>query len=95
MKKLIALFGFTLIILSPSCKKESLKKALPESTPSTLGEIDIEKLENSTGIQFKILKTEVIGYKPLHKFYWVRLKNKVNNQDIETLVNAIIQESIA
>ena len=98
MKKvgiIIFLISFTAIIFSLSCKKEPLQKTILQTAPLAGVEIDIQKIESLTGIQFKILKMETIGYMPLHKFYWVCLKNKANSQKIEELANSIIKEIIA
>ncbi len=97
MKKVGTIFiliSFTFITFSLSCKKEPEKSILQTAQLSAV-EIDIRKIENLTGIQFKILKTETIGYEPLHRFYWVCLPKKVNSQKVNELFDAIIKEIIA
>ena len=86
--------SFVLIIFSMSCKKFS-ENPLLQKNPLVGVEIDIQKIENLTGVQFKILKMETIGYMPLHKFYWVCLKKKANSQMVEELADSIIKETIA
>ncbi len=98
MKKvgtIFVLISFTFIIFSLSCKKEPSEKPILETAPLAGVEIDMQKIENLTGIQFKILKTETIGYEPLHKFYWVCLPKKVSNQKVKELADSIIREIIA
>ena len=98
MKKVDIIFlliSFTAIIFSLSCKKESSEKDMLQTSPLVEAEIDIQKIENLTGVQFKILKAETIGYMPLHKFYWVCLEEKVDNQKVKELADAIIKETIA
>jgi hypothetical protein len=98
MKKvgiILFLISFNFIIFSISCKKTPseitmLEKAQPQET-----EIDIQKVEKLTGVQFKILKTETIGYIPLNRFYWVCLPNKVPSQKVKELTDSIIKEIIA
>ena len=87
-------FSLTFIIFSISCKKSSENPLLQTAQLAGV-EIDVKKIENLGGVQFKILKTETIGYMPLHKFYWVCLKNKANSQRIEELADSIIKEIIA
>jgi len=87
--------SFTFIIFSLSCKKEPSENPLLQTAQFVGVEIDVQKIENLRGVQFKILKTETIGYMPLHKFYWVCLKKKVNNQRVEELADSIIKETIA
>ena len=97
MKKvgdILFLISFTFIIFSLSCKKEPSEKSMLQTAQLVGIEIDIQKIENLTDVQFKILKTEIIGYIPLHKFYWVCLKKKVNSQRVEELADSIIKEII-
>lgn len=92
----ITLFFFILplILLLPSCKKNPAEGTTLKTPPLVGTEVDVKKIESQTGISFKILKTESIGYTPLHKFYWVCLKDKINKQRLETLAEAIIKETI-
>jgi len=66
-----------------------------QTAPLAGAEIDIQKIENLTDVQFKILKTETIGYMPLNKFYWICLPKKVNSQKVKELADSIIKEIIA
>lgn len=92
---ILLLISLILIILSLPCKKEPEKTVeFLEETWAGL-EIDIQKINTLTGVEFKILKTQTIGYIPLHKFYWVCLKEKENMQKIRELADAIIKETIA
>ena len=98
MKKVgntILLISFTAIIFSLYCEKEPLQKTTLQTAPLVGPEIEIQKIENLTGVQFKILKTETIGYMPLHKFYWVCMKEKGTSQKVEQVADAIIKETIA
>ncbi len=98
MKKvgtIFVLISFTFITLSLSCKKEPEKDTIFKAIQLVGAEIDTQKIINLTGIQFKILKTETVGYLPLHKFYWVCLPKKVNSQKVKELSDAITKEIIA
>jgi len=98
MKKvgtIIVLISFTTIIFCLSCKKAPLEKSMLQTAQLAGIEIDIRKIENLTGVQFNILKTETIGYTPRHKFYWVSLKKKVSGQKVKELADSIIKEIIA
>lgn len=86
---------FIPIIFYSSCKKESSKEATVEIPPLVGAEIDAQNIETLTGVPFKILKTETIGYKPLHKFYWISIQEKVSSQKVEELAHTIIKETIA
>jgi hypothetical protein len=96
MKKvgtILFLISFTFIIFSLSCKKSSEKPMLlAAQLPET--EIDIQKIENLTGVQFKILKTKTVGYMPLHRFYWICLPKRVSSQKVNELADSIIKEII-
>ena len=97
MKKvgtIFVLISFTFITFSLSCNKELEKEAIFKAIQLVGAEIDTQKIENLTGIQFKILKTETIGYDPLHRFYWVCLLKEVNSQKVNELSDAIIKEII-
>ena len=98
MKKvgtILFLISFSAIIFILSCKNEPSEKTSLQTAPLAGAEIDIQKIENFTGVQFKILKTETIGYMPLNKFYWVCMKEKGTSQKVEQVANAIIKETIA
>ena len=88
------LFNFILIISSFSCKSESGKAANIVNLPLPEYEININAIENSTGCFFKVLKSETLGYIPLHKFYWICLREELDNQKVEELANAIIRDTI-
>ncbi len=93
MKKIgitFLLLNCILIIFLSSCKKET--KITNQSL--SVNTIDIHTIENLTGCQFNILKSESLGYIPLHKFYWISLKDEVNNQKLNELAEAIIKETI-
>lgn len=84
------LLNFILIIFLSFCKKET--KVTNQSL--SVNTIDIHTIENLTGCQFNILKSESLGYIPLHKFYWICLKDEVNNQKLNELAEAIIISTI-
>lgn len=87
---ILILFSFNL-----SCKKETLKETYVKAIPIVESEIDVRKIEDLVGVSFKILKIDVVGYMPLHKFYWVCLQKKISNQKVEELAHEIIKEIIA
>jgi len=89
------LICFILIIINPACKKQASNKASPETQLPGSAEVDVTKIENSTGLHFEILKTETHGYKPVHKFFWVCLSKKPDDQKVEALADAIIKEAIS
>lgn len=86
---------FMLIVIGLSCKKEPEKQISLEMSPSIAAEIDIQQIENSTGIQFFILKSQTVGYMPRHRFFWVCVENEINRQKTEELAQAIITETIS
>ena len=98
MKKvgvILSIISFAFIIVSLSCKNESSEKSILETAQFTGIEIDTQKIESLTGVQFKIIKTETLGYEPLHRFYWVCLPKKVSSQKVKELADSIIKEIIA
>ncbi|NIO48647.1 MAG: hypothetical protein GTN73_04300 [Candidatus Aminicenantes bacterium] len=98
MKKgsvIFLIISFTFIIIGLSCKKAPSEKTMLETAQLAGIEVDTQKIASLTGVQFKILKTQTIGYMPLHRFYWVCLKNKVDSQKVKELADAIIKETIA
>ena len=97
MKKIRAAFlfiNFALIIFCSSCGKGVEKEANITNTPVAVDEIDILEIANLTGCQFKIIKSETIGYIPLHKFLWICLEDEVTIQKLHELAEAIIKETI-
>lgn len=95
MKNLIFLLTCIFVILSFSCKKESSKNADLETSLLFQSEVDVKKIENLLGIRFTILKTETHGYKPVHKFCWVCLEEKVDQEKVRELAREIVNSLIA
>lgn len=89
------LICFIIIIINPACKKPASNKASEEIQFPGSAEVDVSKIENSTGLHFEILKTETHGYKTVHKFFWVCLSKKPDDQKVEALADAIIKEAIS
>jgi len=88
------LFSLFLVFFTYSCKQEPSESAALE-TPLIEEEINIQKIEAATGIPFKILKTETVGYTPVHRFYWVCLKEKAAQKKVESIADAIIKNIIS
>lgn len=80
------------LFFSEACKKETAKEVAPALPQTT--EVDVQKIESATGLHFSILKTDAIGYAPLHKFYWVCLYDKQEREKVEMLASQIIKETI-
>ncbi len=95
LKLILVFIILTLVFFSPSCKKEESKKDVTETASVTGIEVDAQKIRKLTGVSFNILKTETIGYTPIHKFYWISIQKRVSNQKVEELADAIIKETIA
>jgi len=89
------LICFILIIINPACKKQASNKTSEEIQLPGSVEVDVSKIENSTGLHFEILKTETHGYKPVHKFFWVCVSEKADKQKVEALTGAIIEEIVS
>lgn len=73
----ICLLAFTALVFTvffSFCKKESSFK-----TPPLVGsEVNVEKIKESVGCSFDIIKTETIGYFPTHKFLWMCLDSDLD-----------------
>ncbi len=95
LRDVFILICFILIIINPACKKQASNKKLPETQLPGSAEVDVSKIENSTGLNFEILKTEAHGYKPVHKFFWVCVSEKPDEQKLRNLAEAIIKEVIS
>jgi len=96
MRKILILSMLILLNFHLFCKKESPKETTSLGTSQLIKpEINVQKIIELTGVHFKILKTEAIGYMPLHKFCWVCLENKVNQQKVKELAKEIIMDIIA
>ena len=91
---LLLFFIFTLSVFTLSCKKDSEEQISPGIPPLAVSEIDVQQIENSTGLQFSILKTQTVGYMPCHRFYWISLDKQAGPQQIENLAQAIVNEAI-
>jgi hypothetical protein len=47
-----------------------------------------------TGIRFRIIKTQVLGSAPIHKFLWVCVPDQTPREKVEELVREIIEATI-
>ena len=82
-----------LMIVQSSCEKTPVEKTTFNSVEQRVTEIDVKKVESSTGVLCKILKTEDIGYMPKAKFFWVLLKERAGRQKLEEIASGIIDET--
>jgi hypothetical protein len=76
------------------CKRESSEDAFREIDETVALEIDVQKIKNSTGISFDIIKTRDIGYEPLNKFCWVNVEKKIKKDELKNLAQEIIKAII-
>lgn len=90
----ISFYLISILSISLSCKKEAPRETDIETAPPVTEEIDIKKIENLTGIKFKILKTQSVGYMPLHKFYWLCLQKRISHQNVRELAYAVIKGTV-
>lgn len=94
----IFLWGWVFVlafsIASMSCKSRS-KSASFDSAPAILSDIDTQKIGQETGVTFKILKTEELGYSVIQKYFWVLLKEKAPSPKLEELASRLIKDTIA
>lgn len=107
MKNLAIGLGVLVIVASLCCKKEPPSDKAPVDVRirsgevaargaragEAIGEIDIQKIEASTGLSFTILKTEALGYMPRHKFFWVCLPERESQERLERLASVLIHET--
>jgi hypothetical protein len=77
-----------------SCKNEDAQKTSFEAVPQGPSDIDVKKVIAASGIPFKIIKREDIGFFPKQKFFWVLTKETPAVQKTEELASAIIKETI-
>jgi hypothetical protein len=77
-----------------SCKGEDAQKHSFEAVPQGVSDIDVKKVSTASGILFKIIKTEDIGFSPKQKFFWVLTKETPAVQKTEELASVIIKETI-
>ena len=95
LKMTSCLFCLLLIIMCVSCTKTSEKGAYATAASLMETEFSFQKMESLSDVQFRVLKTETFGYKPLHKFYWICLPKKINNQKVVELSKLIVKEIIS
>jgi hypothetical protein len=93
-KKPIIIF-FIVLFLSASCQRKESEISAKRAAEN-LGKIEVneERIKEMTGISCRILKSETLGYMPLHKFFWISVPEKLDQEKIERLAMAIINETI-
>jgi len=57
-------------------------------------EIDVQRITKISGIPFFLIKAQTEEYMPKHRFYWVFVEEKIPQEDVETLADAIIKHVI-
>lgn len=65
------------LILCYSCKKESSRKTTLALGGQSSENFNTQKIPESTSVQFKVMKTEVVGLAPIQIFYWICLREQV------------------
>ncbi|HZX10985.1 MAG TPA: hypothetical protein VFG01_08585 [Acidobacteriota bacterium] len=82
-----------IIVFGSFCSKKPSedKKGVDETV---FLEFDVQKIKDSTGMSFEIVKTKNVGYDPLNKFYWVSVEEKLAEEDLRILAQEIIDTAI-
>ena len=97
-KNIFIILGFLVVsaCVLYCCREESgTKKDELEVTSSLAApEIDVQKITEISGIPFILIKAQTEGYMPKHRFYWVCVEEKIPQEDVETLADAIIKHVI-
>ncbi|MFW6124467.1 MAG: hypothetical protein ACOC5G_04530 [Acidobacteriota bacterium] len=88
---LTAVFGIIVISSFCSRKPSEDKKGVDETV---FLEFDVQKIKDSTGMSFEIVKTKNVGYDPLNKFYWVSVEEKLAEEDLRILAQEIIDTAV-
>lgn len=92
-KLIILTVIFGIIVISSFCSRKPSedKKGVDETV---FLEFDVQKIKDSTGLSFKIIKTKEVGYEPLNKFYWVNIEKKIPMENLKVLAQEIIDAAI-
>ena len=99
MRKNIFIILFFLVVSACvlyCCREESGTKTDEIEVMGSLAapEIDVQKIAKISGIPFFLIKAQTEGYKPKHRFYWVCVEEKIPQEDMESLADAIIKHVI-
>lgn len=92
--KYVMALGLTCLSFLVCCKKEETKKPPEQQIQLVPAEIDIQKIAAQTGIRFRIVKTDVRGYMPIHKFFWICVPDQTPREKVEGLVREIIKATV-
>lgn len=82
--------GFVSLCVLAGCKRAAPPKPADTQAQVVASEIDIQDITTRTGVRFRIIKTDVRGYVPIHKFFWVSVPGPTPDEKIEPLVREII-----
>lgn len=85
---------FGIIVFGSFCSKKPSEESSKGMDGVVEAGIDVQKIKDTTGLSFDIVKTKDIGYEPLHKFYWVNSEKKLSEEEIEVLAKEIIDAVI-
>lgn len=79
-------------IFTQVCNKN---KSWHETKITVIPDFDVNKIENMTGVQFRIGRIITLGYQIRHKFYWIFLSQSISTKSVEDLAEAVIEEVIS
>jgi hypothetical protein len=86
--------GFVSLCVLAGCKRAAPPKPADTQAQVVASEIDTQDITARTGVRFRIIKTEVRGYMPIHKFFWVCVSDQTPGEKVEGLVREIINATI-
>ncbi len=86
--------GFVSLCVLAGCKKAAPAKPADTQAQVVASEIDTQDITARTGIRYRIIKTQVRGYMPFHKFFWVSVPDQTPREKVEGLAREIIKATI-
>jgi hypothetical protein len=86
--------GFVSFCFLIGCRRAAPPKPADTQAQVVASEIDTQDITARTGIRFRIIKTDVRGYMPLHKFFWVSVLDQTPREKVEGLAREIIKATI-
>lgn len=82
--------GFVSLCVLAGCKKAAPAKPADTQAQMAASEINTQDITARTSVSFRIIKTQVLGSAPIHKFLWICVPGPTPDEKIEPLVREII-----
>jgi len=94
-KMLLGVLAICLSIVLLTCHRREAKEATVAVAGTNFPGFDVQKINEASGVKFRILKYEDIGDRTIQRFLWILVSKKTEDKKLQELATRIIDATIA